>query len=111
MEVFGFDAFSPKEIAARVQAVGVTKARLPLLAMAMLGMTAGGFIGLGALYYTVIVSDATLSFATSRVLGGVAFSLGLILVVVAGAELFTGNNFLLMAWTALRITSAEPLGN
>lgn len=111
MEVFGFDAFSPKEIAARVQAVGVAKARLPLLAMAMLGMTAGGFIGLGALYYTVIVSDATLSFATSRVLGGVAFSLGLILVVVAGAELFTGNNFLVMAWADRRITGAELLRN
>ena len=54
MEVFGFDAFSPKEIAARVEAIGVTKARLPLLAMAMLGMCAGGFIGLGAIYYTLI---------------------------------------------------------
>jgi formate/nitrite transporter len=111
MEVFGFDAFSPKEIAARVEAIGVTKARLPLLAMAMLGMCAGGFIGLGALYYTLIVSDSTLSFAASRMLGGLAFSLGLILVVIAGAELFTGNNLLVMAWADRRITTAELARN
>src|SRR5262245_56674647 len=111
MEVFGSDAFSPKEIAARVQAVGVAKARLPLLAMAMLGMVAGGFIGLGALYYTLIASDAALPFAASRVLGGVAFSLGLILVLVAGAELFTGNNLLVMAWADRRITNVELARN
>src|SRR5262245_57373152 len=111
MEIFGFDAYSPKEIAAKLEAVGVTKARLPLLAMAMLGMVAGGFIGLGALYYTVVVADTTLPFAASRVLGGVAFSLGLILVVVAGAELFTGNNLLVMAWADRRITTAELARN
>ena len=111
MELFGFDAFSPKAVASRVEAVGVAKARLPLLAMAMLGMCAGGFIGLGALYYTLVVSDATLPFAASRVLGGVAFSLGLILVVIAGAELFTGNNLLVMAWADRRITTAELARN
>jgi formate/nitrite transporter len=111
MDIFGFDAFSSKEIAARVEAVGVTKARLPLLAMAMLGMCAGGFIGLGALYYTLIVSDHALSFAASRVLGGVAFSMGLMLVVVAGAELFTGNNLLVMAWADRRISTLELVRN
>ena len=109
MEVFGSDAFSPDEIAARVEAVGVAKARLPLLAMSMLGMVAGGFIGLGALYYTLVAADPALSFAASRLLGGLAFSLGLILVVVAGAELFTGNNLLVMAWADRRITTGELL--
>ena len=71
----------------------------------------GGFIGLGALYYTLIVSDSTLSFAASRMLGGLAFSLGLILVVIAGAELFTGNNLLVMAWADRRITTAELARN
>jgi formate transporter len=111
MEMFGSDAFSSKEIAAKVEAVGVTKARLPLLAMCMLGMCAGGFIGLGALYYTLVVSDPALSFAANRVLGGVAFSLGLILVVVAGAELFTGNNLLVMAWADRRISTMELVRN
>jgi formate transporter len=111
VEIFGFDAYSPKEIAAQVGAVGVTKARLPLLAMWMLGMAAGGFIGLGALYYTLIAAEPALPFAASRLLGGLAFSLGLILVVVAGAELFTGNNLLVMAWADRKITTGELLRN
>ena len=69
-EIFGFDAYAPKEIAERVQTVGVTKARLPLLTQLVLGTLAGGFIGLGALYFTIVASDATLSFAASRLLGG-----------------------------------------
>ena len=111
MDQNGFDAFSPKEIAARVEAVGVAKARLPFLQTALLGMLAGAFISLGALYFTLVASDATLGFAATRVLGGVCFSLGLLLVVVAGAELFTGNNLLAMAWADGRISTAEVLRN
>jgi formate transporter len=110
-ELFGFDAFSPKEIASRVESSGVAKARLPLLSMTMLGILAGAFIGLGALYFTLVTSDAGLGFAASRVLGGVSFSLGLILVVVAGAELFTGNNLLAMAWADGKISTAEVMKN
>ena len=110
-DVYGFDAFSPQQIAERVQSVGVAKARLPLLSMVMLGMLAGAFIGLGALYYTLVVSDAQLSFAVARVLGAVCFSLGLLLVVVAGAELFTGNNLLAMAWADGKVTTQEVLRN
>jgi len=79
-EIFGFDAYSPKEIAEQVEKIGVAKARLPLLSMMGLGVLAGGFIGLGALYSTLITSDPNLSFGISRLLGGLAFSLGLILV-------------------------------
>ena len=107
----GFDAYSPREIAEKVQLVGVTKARLSFLQTAMLGMCAGGFIGLGALFYTLVASDATLGFAATRVLGGLVFSLGLILVVVAGAELFTGNNLMVMAWADRRITTSELMRN
>ena len=110
-QFFDFDTYSPAEIAAKVESVGVTKARMPLLPMAMLGMLAGGFIGLGALYYTLVTSDASLGFAASRVLGGVVFSLGLILVVVGGAELFTGNNMLAMAWADGKISSREVMRN
>jgi formate/nitrite transporter len=110
-ELFGFDAYSPKEIAERVENIGVTKARLPLLTVAMLGVLAGGFIGLGALFYTLVTSDSSLSFAASRLLGGLTFSLGLILVVIAGAELFTGNNLLVMAWASQRITTGELIRN
>jgi formate transporter len=107
----GFDAYAPAQIAERVEQLGVAKARLPALQTIMLGVLAGAFIGLGALNYTVVVSDSQLSFGIARALGGIAFSLGLILVVVAGAELFTGNNLLVMAWADRRITSFELLRN
>jgi formate/nitrite transporter len=110
-EIYGFDSYSPKEIAERVQNAGVVKARLPFLQTAMLGMLAGAFIGMGALYYTLVASDASLGFATSRILGGVCFSMGLLFVVVAGAELFTGNNLLAMAWAEGSISSVELLRN
>jgi formate/nitrite transporter len=110
-EVFGFDCYSPKEIAERVENVGVIKANLPLLSQVALGVLAGGFIGLGAMFFTLVVSDAGLNFAIARVLGGVAFSLGLILVVVAGAELFTGNNLLVMATVTGRIPAYRFLQN
>ena len=110
-EIFGFDAYAPNEIAERVETIGVAKARLPLTTQVVLGILAGGFVGLGALFFTLVTSDTDLGFAASRLLGGVTFSLGLILVVVAGAELFTGNNLLVLAWASHRITTKELLRN
>ncbi|MES2385910.1 MAG: formate/nitrite transporter family protein [Polaromonas sp.] len=110
-EIFGSDAFAPGEIAARVESIGVAKARLPLLSMLMLSVMAGAFIGLGALYFVLVRSDPTLGFAVRQVLGGVVFSLGLILVLVAGAELFTGNNLLAMAWADGKISTGDLLRN
>jgi len=78
----GFDAYSPREIAERVNAVCLAKSATPLLSLAMLGMLAGGFIGLGSLFYVIVVSDPTLGFAASRVAGGAVFSLGLLLLWV-----------------------------
>ena len=77
----------------------------------MLAVVAGGSIGLGALYYTIVASDAEMSFATVRVLGGLAFSLGLALVLVGGAELFTGNNLIVMAWASRKVSTGEMLRN
>ncbi len=109
--MFGFDAYAPKEIAARVSAVGVGKAQLPWLTQGLLGVLAGAFIGLGALMFALVASDATLGFAASRLLGGLTFSLGLLLVVVAGAELFTGNNLIAMAWAGGHVRTMELLRN
>jgi formate/nitrite transporter len=108
---FDFDCYAPRDIARRVAEVGVAKARLPLLSLVMLGMLAGAFIGLGGMFMVIVHADAALGFAAKRVLGGLAFSLGLFLVVVAGAELFTGNNLLAMAWAERRITTLEVLRN
>ena len=110
-KVFDFDVYQPKEIANRVETIGVAKAQLSLLSMAVLGVLAGAFIGLGALYFVIIKSDQSLGFALSQVLGGVAFSLGLIMVVIAGAELFTGNNLIVMAWADRKVSTANLLRN
>lgn len=110
-EMFGSDAFSPREIASKVENVGVRKARLPFLTMWILAMLAGAFIGLGSMFFTIVRADPTLGFAVAQVLGGLVFSLGLLLVVVAGAELFTGNNLIVMAWADCKITTRELLRN
>jgi formate transporter len=105
------DAYPPAEVARLVEQVGVKKATLPALQTIALGLLAGAFIAFGALYYTVVVTNAGLGFGPSRMVGGVAFSLGLILVVVGGAELFTGNNLIVMAWAERKITTAQLLRN
>ena len=105
------DAYSPKEIANRVNEFCVVKAHTPLLQLALLGTLAGAFIGLGALMFTLVASDTSLGFAASRLLGGLVFSLGLILVTVAGAELFTGNNLLAMGWASGRVGTRAVLRN
>lgn len=104
-DIYGTDAYSPPEIAQRIEAVGVKKAKLPLLSLFCLAVLAGGFIALGAMFYTVVASDPGLGFAAQRLLGGLVFCLGLILVVIAGAELFTGNNLMVMAWVDRKITA------
>jgi len=112
-DLFGSDAYAPAEIARRIESVGVTKARMATLPLFMLGMLAGAFIGLGAMLFVLVSADATLGFASRAILGGLVFALGLLLVVVAGAELFTGNNLLAMAmaWADGRITTPEVLRN
>jgi formate/nitrite transporter len=109
--LFGFDAFSPREVAARIETAGVAKARLPLPAMALLALLGGVYIGFGALMFLLVMADPMLPFAVARLLGGLVFSLGLLTVVVAGAELFTGNHLLAIAWADGRLRTGEVLRN
>jgi formate transporter len=109
--IFNFNAYGPAEIQEAIEKVGVKKANMPFLPSFMLAVIAGGGIGFGALYYTIVASDADLSFATIRVVGGLVFSLGLAIVIVGGAELFTGNNLIVMAWASGRISTGEVLRN
>jgi len=106
-----YSALTPPEIAAKIAAGGVTKAGLPLGPQLLLGLLAGSFIGLGSLYFALITSDPTLGFAAGKILGGSAFAMGLILVVVGGAELFTGNHLLTMAWAGGKLSPATVLRN
>jgi len=108
------DAYAPAQIALRVREVGVTKATMPVLTMFALAVLAGAFIALGALFYTVTVTtgnEVAVPFGLLRLAGGVTFSLGLVLVVVGGAELFTGNNLIAMAWASGRVTTQQVMRN
>lgn len=110
-ETHAGDAHSPREIAHLVERAGVAKARTQALTLLALAILAGAFISLGALLFTVVVTDSSLGFGPTRLLGGLSFCLGLILVVVGGAELFTGNNLIAMAWASRLISTREVLRN
>ena len=105
------DAYPPAQVARLVEQVGVKKASLPVRATVMLGMLAGAFIAFGAMYYTLAMTGSTLGFGPARLLGGIAFSLGLVLIIVGGAELFTGNNLIVMAWAERKISTVQLLRN
>jgi formate transporter len=105
------DAYPPQEIARKVERLGVAKAHADTLTLLVLAVLAGAFISLGALLFTVVVTQSSLGFGPTRLLGGVSFSLGLILVVVAGAELFTGNNLVAMAWASRLIGIRQIIRN
>ncbi len=102
---------SPQEIAEKVENIGITKSQMPIAQLILLGILAGAYIGFGAMNYTIIKSDSSLSFAVSQLLSGLFFSLGLILVSISGAELFTGNNLLLLAWSKKKITALSVAKN
>ena len=110
---FSFDAFIPSEMAERAEKTGVQKAVMGWRTTFALGVLAGGFIAMGAVFSTTVTAGATghISYGVTRLLGGLVFSLGLILVVVAGAELFTGNNLIIMAWANRRVTTFQVLRN
>jgi len=107
------DAVLPPEMAEKAEATGVKKTDLSVATTFMLAILAGAFIALGAIFATTVTAGAAghLSFGVTRLLGGLVFCLGLVLVVVAGAELFTGNNLIVMAWASRRINTASLLRN
>lgn len=109
--VFDMDAYRPDQMAMRVETAGVAKSRLATVPLLMLAILAGAFIAFGAMFYTMTVTGSTLGFGVTRLLGGVAFSLGLILVIVGGAELFTGNSLIVMAWADRKVTTMALLRN
>lgn len=107
----GLDAFKPAEIAALVETAGVAKARLSISQTLTLALLAGVFIGFGGAAYTMVMTGVDATFGPARLLGGVVFSLGLILVIVGGAELFTGNALMTIAAVDRKITLPALLRN
>lgn len=99
------DALLPPEMALACEAAGAAKAGRDALALIVLGLLAGAFIALGAIFMTVVLTGAgELTWGVARLLAGLVFSLGLILVIVGGAELFTGDSLMIVACASRRIT-------
>ncbi|MCL4531470.1 MAG: formate transporter FocA [Chloroflexi bacterium] len=125
MNELRIDALLPQEMATRAEYLGVRKAEMSFLKMFMLAVLAGAFIALGAIFATTVgagsgavtAPDGTAAFSAGlpygvvRLLSGLVFSLGLILVVVGGAELFTGNNLIVMAWASGKVKGSAVLRN
>ena len=105
------DSLLPPEMAVAAEHVGISKANMGIAKTLILGILAGAFIALGAIFSTVTISGSTLPYGITNLLSGLTFSLGLILVVVGGAELFTGNNLLVMGWASGKISTGLLLNN
>ena len=105
------DALLPQEMAVKAEHVGVAKTRLDTASLLALAFLAGAFVALGSAFSLVVTAgaDGALPYGVTRLLGGLAFSLGLILVIVGGAELFTGNNLMIMACASGRVSPRELL--
>ena len=120
-----FDALLPPAMAGKAEDLGVKKANLPLGNMFALAVLAGAFIAIGAIFATTVsagsmsVKDASgaaafatgLPYGVTRLLAGLVFTVGLILVVVGGSELFTGNNLIMMAFASKKVTLSALLRN
>jgi len=125
MNEIHIDALLPAEMAVRAEQIGVRKAEMPALPMFTLAVLAGAFISLGSIFATTVsagsmittapggqvISSAALPYGITRLLSGLVFCLGLILVVVGGAELFTGNNLIVMAWASGKVSGRALLRN
>jgi formate transporter len=106
-----FDAILPATMAVRAEESGVKKATADATTVLALSVLAGAFIAFGAIFATTVSAGAGLPYGVVKLLSGLAFSVGLVLVVIAGAELFTGNNLIVMAWASGRVTTGDLLRN
>ncbi|MCF8450585.1 MAG: formate transporter FocA [Taibaiella sp.] len=111
MDTPEIDSLLPPEMAIQAELVGVSKVSMPYIKTFTLAILAGAFISFGAVFATTATAGSHMSYGVTRMLGGLAFSLGLVLVVVGGAELFTGNNLIIMAWANKKVTTMQVVKN
>jgi len=105
------DCRPPAEMAVKMESVGITKGNGNIWTISLLGILAGFFIGLGAMFCTLVTTDIQIGFGLMKLLGGVVFCLGLILVVLAGAELFTGNALMVASRASGKIRLSQMFQN
>ncbi|MTJ83006.1 MAG: formate/nitrite transporter family protein [Telmatospirillum sp.] len=110
-EITGVDAYTPVEMEDRAEKTGIKKATMPIIPSFLLAVIAGGAIGLGGMYFCIVLADSSLSFAVQRVLGGTVFALGLSLVLIGGAELFTGSTMNVMSMASGHVSVGQVLRN
>ena len=112
MDHFSVDAYTPQEIAARIEKVGISKSIGDPSRVFALAILAGSFIAFGAIFFTLVTHDSLgIAAGLMRLIGGLVFCLGLVFVVVAGAELFTGNNLIVMAYVDGKVTFSQLMRN
>ena len=109
--VIEIDAYAPVKMADKVGHVGVAKSQLSSLTTFALSILAGVFIALGIQLSMLVTHTATSSYGLNQLVGGVAFTLALVLIVIAGAELFTGNCLIAMSFMARKITGKDLARN
>jgi len=105
------DPLAPGDIARRLEAVNVSRAYLPVERLLLLGLIGGIYISFGGALATLVLTDNTLGYGLGRLVAGLAFSLGLIMLVVAGGELYTGNNLMVLALAGRKISMRSMLRN
>jgi formate/nitrite transporter len=105
------DCRPPAEMALKMEGIGLTKANSNVFTISLLGILAGFFIGLGAMFCTLVTTDIQVGFGLNKLLGGIVFCLGLILVVLAGAELFTGNALMVASRASGKIRLGQLFKN
>jgi formate transporter len=110
-QVVTFDAILPASMAVRAEQSGVTRAATDPLTVFVLSILAGAFVAFGAIFATTVTAGGGLSYGVGRLLTGLVFSAGLVMVIIAGAELFTGNNLIVMAWASRKIRTRALLLN
>lgn len=112
MSETSFDSLLPPQMAVKAEDIGVKKANMPIDKMFALAVLAGGFISIGAIFATTVAAgSADLPYGVARLLIGLVFTIGLILVIVGGAELFTGNTLITMAYASKKVSLGQMLKN
>jgi formate transporter len=107
-----FDALTPMEMAKKAETIGVRKVAFSFWQVFVLSVLAGAFVALGSMFATTVAAGSSaLPYGVARLLIGLAFCIGLILVVVGGAELFTGNSLIVMAWFSRKVSTGALLRN
>ncbi|KKO20669.1 MAG: nitrite/formate transporter [Candidatus Brocadia sp.] len=111
VKIVDIDAYSPPQIAERIDTIATVKASIDTTKTFLLGILAGAYIAFGAQFATLVTCDSTLHYGLTALVAGIVFSLGLILVVIASAELFTGNTLIIMGYVSRRINTRDMLNN